>query len=1000
MAIEMPDLKNPSGPTTFNPIRPRDPVTPTQQPRSVMDNLSGFFDSYQKYKQTPDENAFLEGASDKIADRVKEQSWLTKDSYNDGVNYQAYSEKESQAQAGLKAKADEVLKQGGDLDAYREATAPILQELRDSITDGNFGEKAKGLAMKKYIEFQAASLGTYQKRLELMTKQNNTAAVYKGYNTALAAAASSNFDPNAYVRNMHSQFEMALQNPTDKEDPIGSSSKTFVAAVEGGLSNANPATPEGQAILRANVALLNNPKTMEMLSTDSYAKLQTLVATGQKEAMDYTAMKMESNVLDLRRQIDTGQVSYTPGQFKGLYDDVLDKVNSGFIRFNDGMRVLNKIHEVEKEYNKDAVGANVAMMGTPAQRAAEWGIDGDKKAADLLLKKAAAQYGEDYTGTAGAMVSMGVKTMNPIAVTYGFKQLMPTVESMMLVKPEQFDKTVDQTSKSVWRNLVSTIQGFGGRDTPMKKAALNAFNDPATRDAVEAYLSTSPNAGQNVAFDMQEIQRYKEQVTGTGSGGGAAGTVAGVVGSGGFKAADLKSGFFASHLWPVIGDGGAGKPTSWWNNPSEGVIEQQARVLNGVWDQARPELAAMVAGGRVIGTPTQKIRALQDLGRIASIDTGIVPMTPTFRKGITVPLGEGGKEVQLNDADFQSMLEATRDQYVRRFKDTGGRQFKAEDVRLTAVGNQLLISAVDADGKPVAELQRWGISHMRDVAYSMFKNRDGQLGQQNMLTISQGGKNAQRLNVTKDWYDTFGADLAPKLAGSFLRYEGTVDGNQATDKNRPGVITTGIGIRTDTPDRAQWKAKLDNARSKGREYFDAVQGQFVKEYFKNFKQDVKNADLPDMSTNSVTGLTPAYAALAHAKWQAGDKGADQMANILKVAQRDPAQAETLFKQSRMYTEITQKFGGKDNHPRLQMYREGIQAVSQSTGAGRILAAKAMRQSGIDAFTKPTYPVFTDLHGGQAPRPVFPYTKEDARTTGKIVQGAKDAVTKPSYSFDN
>ena len=76
------------------------------------------------------------------------------------------------------------------------------------------------------------------------------------------------------------------------------------------------------------------------------------------------------------------------------------------------------------------------------------------------------------------------------------------------------------------------------------------------------YLSTGKNVGKNTQFDLKEIQRYKDQIITTRQSGGV--NSAASKGSG-FTAEDLKSGFFATHLWPLIGTADSGKPSSWMN---------------------------------------------------------------------------------------------------------------------------------------------------------------------------------------------------------------------------------------------------------------------------------------------------------------------------------------------------------------------------------------------------------------------------------------------------
>lgn len=959
MSIEQPGVADASGYSFTPQTRQASAPTPTD-PYETIKAADAFWGKFVEKKTKPNDIAFMEGVTDQIAGRVKESSWLTPDSYNQGVEFQKYSEKESQAEAGLTQTARTVLERGGTMDDYHEAIKPMLQELRDHIDTLPKDSEGRKKALQSYVTLNATAFSSFQKNWETKIQQDNNKAQYQTINTAVNKARNADYEPGSFTQLMVNTMDQLVSSNKmlGSKDPTGDASKKMVQSIRAQLTTANPATPEGQRVLSAVSAFARSEEAQKRLATDDYLTLQESVAKGQKDAMAHRAMVLNANFIEYERGVESGTITPTPSAIKGMYDQIILDNKNGLISDDDVVPYLRRVRALEEKLNAGGLDATFAQTSTPAQRAAKWGTDGDSKAADSLLKNYAQKFGEDYVGLAKGLVATGIKSINPKAVGLGFKQLTPTIENIMQRDPDKVDEQVDGTSKDAWRGFVEIANSLKGKNTYMLKEALDSFNDKPTRDAVEAYLSSNPNAGKNIAFDMREIQRYKEQVTGTGAGAGS-GSYNAAIGPGKFKADDLKSGFFASHIWPVFGDDPQStvKADRWWHNPRDDVLQQKAAILNQAWDSARPELAAMAANGNILETPGQKIAALRQLKRVTSIDTGLVIMTPQVRDGVTVPLGVNGSEVKLNDADFQATLEAMRDQYVKRFNGYGGRKFDPENVQVAAVGNQILISATDKNGQRVSELQRWGISHVREVAYNTLKNRAGELGAQSIGTVQQQSKKGvQKLDVTQDWLDAFGPDLALKVGASFLKYEGAVDGNVATDPSRPGVVTTGIGIRTDMPERAGWKKKLDDARAKGREQFDIVQGQFVKDYFKDFSKDVQAADLPPMASVNATGLASTYVALAHAKWQGGPGGAAQYAQILKVAQSDPNKAEELFKKSSMYKEVREKFKGTDNHERLQMYREGFMNVARLTRAGSLGGLRAMGPKVWDAFSKPSYSI--------------------------------------------
>lgn len=955
MSIEQPGVASASG-YSFIPQKQASQPTPTD-PYETLKAADAFWGKFVEVKTKPNDQAFMEGVADQIAGKVKESSWLTPQSYQHGVEFQKYSEKESQAEAGLTQTARQVLEQGGTLDDYHEAIKPMLQELRDNIDAFPEKSEARQKALKSYVTLNATAFSSFQKNWETKIQQDNNQAQYKQINTAVNKARNTDYEPSAFTQLMVNTMDSLVSSNKllGSKDPTGDASKKMVQSIRAQLTTANPATPEGQRVLSAVSSFARSEDAQSRLATDDYLTLQEAVAKGQKDAMAHRDMVLNANFIEYERGVEAGTIQPDPATMKGMYDQVILDNKNGLIKDDDVVPYMRRIRAMEEKIFGSQADAGFAQSSTPAARAAKWGTDGDSKAADAILKNYAAKFGEDYVGLAKSMVATGLRSINPKTVGLGFKQLTPTIENIMQRDPDKVDQQIDGTSKDAWRGFIEITKSLRGSSPGMLKEALDAFSDKPTRDAVEAYLSTNPSAGTNIAFDMREIQRYKEQVTGTGAGGGS-GSYNAAVGPGKFTADDLKSGFFASHVWPFFGDDPQSqvKADRWWKNPRGAVLQQKATILNQAWDSARPELAAMAANGNILETPGQKIAALRQLKRVTSIDTGLVIMTPQVRDGVTVPLGSGGKEIKLSDAAFQSTLETMRDQYYKKFNGYDHRKFDVEDVQIAAVGNQILISATDKNGKRVSDIQRWGISHIREVAYNTLAAQWGNKSSNSIGVVQQQTKRGlKKLDVTSDWVAAFGQDLALKAGASFLKYEGSVD-NEATDKSRPDIVTAGIGIRVDMPERAGWKKKLDEAKVKGQAAYDAVQGQFVREYFKDFKKDVEAADLPPIASVNATGLHSTYIALAHAKWQAGPKGAEQYARILKVAQSDPKKAEDLFKQSRMYNEITQKFGGKDSHPRLQMYREGFENVAKLTRAGSLGGLRAMGPKVWSAFTEPSY----------------------------------------------
>ena len=943
----------------------------------VQSGLSNLLGKYAKVKQG-NETDFLEAMVDHAAGTIKEQSWLTPDAYTQGLAYSNFIDKQTKLTAALPQLAQETLDAGGDLDAFKTKMKPMLADLTKELENSGLEGEALLAAQKQNITFAASAMDTFQKNREVRLQQAVTAANYKTTNAAVGGWFASGANPQDLTGYLNGAFEQLKANNANSTDPIGVASNFISDTVKSLARRANPATPYGQQAIQG-IAMFANSEVAQGMSPKAYNELQEILSDKQQAVMDYNGNVMEQELTEAERMFDSGQLTFTTEDFSRKYKEYQVAGANGTIEFGKVTQLINKLQTLEQKTMKDSQGSMLALSGSYAQRQALFGSDADSKSTDLIVKHAAKQFGEDYDGAAKAIISAGVNTQNGHAVTAGFKQYMPQVEVLLSTKPEDFTKgTVDGTHVAAYQGFVKQIQSLQRSNPYMLSKALAAVDDKDTRDAMEAYFGTGPNVGKNVQFDMKEIQRYKDQIIATRQGGGLNGAASK---GGGFTAEDLKSGFFASHMWPLIGDANSGKATSWWNNPSDDVLAKRAQVLNQAWDAARPELAVMEAQGQVLMTPSQKIRALRELGRLVPMDTGFV----TANKGWRDSLRVGNSTERMKDELVQSSLEVIRDRFYNKFNGYGDRNFKKEDVQMTVVGNELLISATDSSGQRMTPLQRYGVSVVNETGWQIIESRKKDGGRLPIGTVATGAK---QFTVTKDWQDAFGPELAKDMAASMVRYEGNISDVRATDKSRPNVRTTSIGIRMDGT-HPEWEKKILAARANGTE--DQVVGSFVKDYFKNYNQYLKAANLPEAKNLSLTGLKSAYIGMAHAMWQGGPQGGgNTYANIIKTAQQDPNKAVDMFYQSALFKDIDSTSGGKGkNHPRTAMYLQGIQDVAAVYNARAVAGLKSGKFQ--DAFTKGSYPTMASGVAG------FKSDVKPYKPTGKDINTyAKEALTKPTY----
>lgn len=923
----------------------------------VATGLSNLLGKYAKAKQG-NEADFLEGMVDHAAGTIKEQSWLTPDLYNQGLAYSKFIDKQSSLTAALPQLAQETLGAGGDLDAYKAKLKPVLADLAKSLEESGLEGDALVAAQKQNITFVAAAMQTYQSNREVKLQQDLNTATYQINNSSVnmwLAAGGVPEEFEGFMGGALQQISSLRANSNDK-DPVGTASAAVADTIKALAGRANPATPEGQRAIQA-IAMFTNSGTAQRMSPKAYNDIQEVLSKKQQDVMSYNSNMLTQEVMNAERAYAAGELSFTSKDFTDKYKAIDLQVASGVIEVSAGTALKNRIMELEKKALKEGQESTVALTGDFNARTAVYGTDADSKSADSIVKQAAKQFGSDYDKAAKFIIGTGVRTQNGAAITQGFRQYASQMDVLFSMNPDDLAKgDADGTHVAAYQGYVRQVQALqAGNQQHFLRKALEAISDPDTRDAVEMYFSTGKNVGANTQFDLKEIQRYKDQIITTRQSGGVNGAAS--KGSG-FTAEDLKSGFFATHVWPLVGTVDSGKPSSWWSNPSDDVLAYQAAELNRAWDSARGDVAVAERNGSIFISPEQKIRFLRETGRVIPIDTGIVTANKGWRDSLRFANDD---KRYITDEGVTLSLQVIRDRYFNKFNGYGDRKFKKEDIRMSVVGNQLLISATDKQGKGVAPLQRYGQSVIGETAWQIAESRKKDGGK---LPIGSVGVGSSKLNVTRDWVHTFGDELAMQVASSIYRFEGNTQGVSATDKSRPNVQTTGIGILVSK--HPEWAKKVLEAQRNGDA--SAVTGEFVKDYFKTFDKMTAAAELPKPERLNYTGMAPAYVGLANAMWQAGATGGgNSYSKILRVAKTDYDKAVAMFKQSPMYKEIANTPGVKDvdKHPRVQMYIDGIRSVYGKRPMESTTSYKKQNNSGIivPSLATPAYPLQTSGSAG-------------------------------------
>ena len=162
--------------------------------------LEGVQQPLQEYLDKQDNNAFLQGQADHMAGTVREQSWLTKDAYNQGIKFGKFGESQLQFSAKAKTLAQQSIEAGEDVQTYTSKLAPLLKEQSDFMDSLGLQSDARDKANQSILNNVNVAQKLYQSELEATTIRNvNTAtnSITAGaVNTINAAMITRSWLPN------------------------------------------------------------------------------------------------------------------------------------------------------------------------------------------------------------------------------------------------------------------------------------------------------------------------------------------------------------------------------------------------------------------------------------------------------------------------------------------------------------------------------------------------------------------------------------------------------------------------------------------------------------------------------------------------------------------------------------------------------------------------------------------------------------------------------------
>ena len=952
----------------------------------MFDKVSSFAQKFVQQRSQEDGAEFMQGVIDQVGGTVKEQSIFTPDSYMQGQQYAKVTDELSAGTTGLYAAGIEAATAGTpEAQAqYQQKVSDLVGQMNRSIQEKGLTGEALQLAQKQILNTATNAMVVYQKEFDLQQTRLGAVTNAKQSNIMIQNIKANNYDQAsmaAFIKDKFDAAHLVASNDKNDKDPVSTAGKQVVEAAQQDLSIANPQTPEGQRIIAGWHKFAQTEQALALGT--AYNDLSATVVKKTKEMQDHNSAVIGMEHSKLERAVDAGQQPLTRDGYTALRNDLFGKVNNATISTQDGLTRLNELNNIEAKQYKDEVSNAVLLSPDRAVRAAH-GVNADSAAVNAWYKQFGPAFPTD-TARSAAMIQWGVTSTNPEMITAGAKEVVPAIETLLSIPPDQFDKVATVQQKQVWSGFINSFKETQLKSPGLAYKMLDAFS-PDMRAAVDAVLDEQ-YAGRNAGADMRIMQSVIEQRKNAVAAGGFAGSF---TGSFKFSPDDIKSSIWGRFAPTWLGGEGAGiRAQNYVLEPNEEGRQYLTNQLNlAMQGPARDYLVKQERQGRLINSPSQVVDALIQGKFILPLETGAASVNPIWyqkvQDGFKTRFGYG-----LKDSDISSTISTMQDDYFNKLSNAGLRDFDREDVQATVVGDIVTIRAYKNGSPAPYEVQKWGISRVHERAWNLLQQRADVAAPPITGSVMHG---KQSMDLTPDWDRTFTGGLKQHIAQSLLQHEGSTMQTHTPDKGRPNLQTIGMGVNIsgDMAKEPLRAAVIAAHKSGNKAAIDKATGAFIADYYKGFPKLVASAGLPPMEKSNTVNGTAAYVALANAHYQSPLAGTEY-AKLLQVAKTDPAKAKQMFRSSAAYIDINKASGGKaEKNARVKLYDSGFDAQF------RIQAQNSwqLRKFGKSLIELP-YPTLASGEAGfRSTTPPFKPTGRDVNTI--VSDAVIQATTQPTY----
>ena len=836
--------------------------------------LEGIQKPLQEHLAKQDNNAFLQGQADHMAGIVREQSWLTRDAYDQGVKFGKFGESQLQFAAKAKALAQESTAAGDDVQTFTQKLAPLLKEQSDFMDGLGLEADARDKANASILNNVNVAQKLYQSELEATTIRNVNTATNSITAGAVNTISSSGDNPAAVAGTLGGLFDSvyALHQKIDPKGATATASAQVYAAINEQLTRLPSNTPAALQATQTLQAFMNTDQAMKLDGTVR-GKILDALDNKTNEFQKYQSFELNNQILNLQDGIAKG--TSTVDDADAMIVQVTNGVRNGAIDPATGTSLVSDIWQTRMKADKEYGKRDAILHGDYKVWAREgYGKDEVRERTTAYIDAA----GGDTTMAGVALITAGRQSGLISDTREGIRLITDGVKGI-ITTPLKMGDEIPASQASALQAYVQLWQQ-SNNNQGLRDELIRAMPSEYSAALMYTLDTTTPlDASQPKVF-KNNLDTARERLANS--------TLVHVKVDPDYFDASFNP--WSKHATRAeVGS----EPSSenWLTGNGEGftgagsAFKQYAQDMQAVYNRDGAYL--FMKGYTITDTRTLEAAMLQE-GLVTRTPSGPVFFNRKFRDQLNNAFSEVmGKPITASGINSSDMLGKVVDRFRQEIMDAShGNIKKLGDIHVSSSETGLTFQTYDTIGLPMKVIDAHDIAKK----YREIQQEQG-AGTPVLSTMRVGNPvSGTNLNITADWGAAMGSNtLGVKLAKQLRVFEGwaghkgTVPAaNEGEAPNTKRVY--GLGILDIHKD---WAQKMEATQGDPTKMAE-VQGQFVRWYFDTqvpIKDYYAKAGLamPDSENKAPDS---AYVALADTAWHGGSGSASQYAEALKLAKTD------------------------------------------------------------------------------------------------------------------